>query len=137
MPGSYNGTLADRLSETLNIGHVSVGSVVRDKKDSQRMNSKLFNNPRFVYDTVVRQALAEGRRVKPCFRHGVVIDDSPRAKNSIDELNKVIESMGFSLSAIINIKVPVIIGMEIFTSVQKAALGLKTQTLHLEGLLCL
>lgn len=104
-PGAGKGTQAKRLSESLNIPHISTGDIFRESLKNQTeyglIAKKYMEAGDLVPDDVVNKMVAERLRQPDC-ANGFILDGYPRNVSQAEALKQ----MGFDIDVALNIDVP-------------------------------
>lgn len=108
-PGAGKGTQGKQLAQKLHIPIVSMGDLLREKKNE---NSSLGNQIKeimaqgaYVPDEVVVAMLKERLGQQDC-TDGFILDGFPRTVSQADTLDQMLEEMGIQLDAVLHIMVP-------------------------------
>jgi len=107
-PGAGKGTQAERIAKEFNIPHISTGDIFRANiKNETELGLKAkqyIDNGELVPDSVV-VAIVEDRIKQDDTKNGFLLDGFPRTENQALALDEVLNELGISLDAVINIKV--------------------------------
>lgn len=94
-PGSGKGTQAKRVTQELNIPHISTGDILRENIKSEtelgRRAKEFMNAGRLVPDALVLDMLFERVRRKDC-KSGYLLDGFPRTIPQAESLDQFLES---------------------------------------------
>lgn len=108
-PGAGKGTQGKRLARDLQIPTVAMGDILRDKKNENselgRSLKQIMADGRYVPDDVVIEIMRERIQAADC-RDGFILDGFPRTVGQADALERMLESMNLSLTAVVNLQVP-------------------------------
>ena len=108
-PGSGKGTQARRLEEAYGIVHVSTGDMLReasgDGTEPGTLIEDYLRRGRLVPDVQVSALVAE-RLARGDLDRGFALDGYPRTLQQVDDFEKLIQALGRSLDAALNIAVP-------------------------------
>ena len=108
-PGSGKGTQARRLEEGYGIVHISTGDMLReaagDGTDLGALIEDQLRRGRLVPDAHVLSLLEE-RLGRGDLDRGFVIDGYPRTRQQVDDFDSLMQALGRSLHAALNIAVP-------------------------------
>jgi len=107
-PGAGKGTQAEKIAKEFNIPHISTGDIFRANiKNETELGLKAkqyIDNGELVPDSVV-VAIVEDRIKQDDTKNGFLLDGFPRTENQALALDEVLNELGISLDAVINIKV--------------------------------
>jgi len=107
-PGAGKGTQAEKIAKEFNIPHISTGDIFRANiKNETELGIKAkqyIDNGELVPDSVV-VAIVEDRIKQDDTKNGFLLDGFPRTENQALALDEVLNELGISLDAVINIKV--------------------------------
>jgi len=107
-PGAGKGTQAEKIAKEYNIPHISTGDIFRANiKNETKLGLKAkqyIDNGELVPDSVV-VAIVEDRIKQDDTKNGFLLDGFPRTENQALALDEVLNELGISLDAVINIKV--------------------------------
>lgn len=107
-PGSGKGTQAEGVSEKYGIPHIATGDILRDEiaRDTElgREIKGYVDRGDLVPDEIVLQIARERLRGDDC-REGFLLDGFPRTRAQAEALDRILESMGVKLDAVINLNV--------------------------------
>jgi adenylate kinase len=107
-PGSGKGTQASLLAEKYDIPSVSTGDVLRQSIEAQEelglKAQKYMDEGSLVPDELVIE-MVKSRLTKPDYKGGFILDGFPRTLAQAEALDSLLNSIGYSLSAVINIDV--------------------------------
>jgi adenylate kinase len=105
-PGAGKGTQAVRLSEFLDLPHISTGDLFRDAiKNKTQLGLRVkqyIDKGMLVPDEVVLGCIAK-RLSEPDVRDGFILDGFPRTVPQAEGLGTVLHELGMSLDHVINI----------------------------------
>lgn len=108
-PGSGKGTQARRLEEAYGVVHISTGDMLRDAvAEGTELGGRIEDRLRrghLVPDAHVL-ALVEERLGRGDLDRGFVIDGYPRTRQQVDDFDSLMQTLGRSLDAALNISVP-------------------------------
>ena len=108
-PGSGKGTQARRLEEVYGIVHISTGDMLREASgggtDLGALIEDHLSRGRLVPDAHVL-ALVEERLGREEPDRGFALDGYPRTLQQVDDFQKLMQALGRSLDAAVNIDVP-------------------------------
>jgi len=108
-PGAGKGTQAKALIEKWGIPQISTGDMLRDAKKAGTplglQAQEYMSKGALVPDSVVI-GLVDERLQKPDTTAGFLLDGFPRTVPQAEALDKVLESKGLSLDAVVQIDVP-------------------------------
>ncbi len=108
-PGAGKGTQAERLSSTLGIPQVSTGDLFRENLKQETELGKLakgyMDRGELVPDEVTVEMVRE-RLSRPDCAGGAILDGFPRTVAQAEALEKLLDDMDTSLTAVPYIKVP-------------------------------
>jgi len=108
-PMSGKGTQAERLTEELGIPHISSGDLFRDhiKRESElgRKAKNFMDRGELVPDEVTIGMVEERLHREDC-SSGALLDGFPRTIPQAKALERILENLGASLSAVLSIQVP-------------------------------
>lgn len=104
-PGSGKGTMAERVSERLNLAHISTGDMLREEiKKGSALGDKAksyMDQGQLVPDEVII-GMIEERVKQPDAQNGVLFDGFPRTVPQAEALDKIVK-----IDKVINLEVPV------------------------------
>lgn len=104
-PGSGKGTMAERVSERLNLAHISTGDMLREEikkgSDLGKQAKSYMDQGQLVPDEVII-GMIEERIKEPDAQHGVLFDGFPRTVGQAEALDKIVK-----IDKVINLEVPV------------------------------
>ncbi|MBM3239812.1 adenylate kinase [Candidatus Poribacteria bacterium] len=105
-PGSGKGTQASLLSEKYDIPSISTGDILRQSIEAQEelglKAKKYMDEGALVPDELVI-AMVKSRLIKPDCERGFILDGFPRTVAQAEALDSLLNSLGYSLRAVINI----------------------------------
>jgi adenylate kinase len=105
-PGSGKGTQAQILSQKLQIPQISTGDLLREavKNDTPiGKNAKMYmERGGLVPDTIVIELVRERIKDEDSF----ILDGFPRTITQVEQLDRLLSSMGMPLDCVVNIEVP-------------------------------
>ncbi len=108
-PMSGKGTQAERLTEELGIPHVSSGDLFRDhiKRETElgQKAKNFMDRGELVPDEVTIGMVGERLNREDC-SGGALLDGFPRTIPQAKALERILENLGASLSAVLSIQVP-------------------------------
>lgn len=108
-PGAGKGTQSGLLAESLDVPHYATGDILREARSADtelgREARRYMDAGELVPDEVVlglvEEALADGTA-----REGFILDGFPRTLPQADGLDRILESAGSRLDAVVNLVVP-------------------------------
>jgi adenylate kinase len=105
-PGVGKGTQAQKLSEKLDVPHISTGNILRqaveDKTDMGLMAKSYMDKGELVPDEVVIGIVRE-RLAQPDAKKGFILDGFPRTVPQAEALDKLIDDLNIPLDSVIYI----------------------------------
>lgn len=108
-PGAGKGTQAKLLSERFNVPHISTGDIFRSHiKNRTPLGIKVneyIESGKLVPDELTIKIVKDRLAEDDC-KNGFILDGFPRTIPQAEYLDKALEEMGVSLSAVLNIYVP-------------------------------
>ena len=108
-PGAGKGTQAEKLTEILNIPHISTGDMfrkaIKDQTDLGKQAKSFMDKGELVPDEVTVGIVKDRITEKDC-RNGFLLDGFPRTVVQADALAKMLEDLGIKLDSVINVEVP-------------------------------
>ena len=108
-PGAGKGTQAEKLTEILNIPHISTGDMfrkaIKDQTDLGKQAKSFMDKGELVPDEVTVGIVKDRITEKDC-RDGFLLDGFPRTVVQADALAKMLEDLGIKLDSVINVEVP-------------------------------
>lgn len=108
-PGAGKGTQAKRLSEELNLPHISSGDIFREnltnKTDLGKMAEEYMNLGELVPDDLTISMIRE-RLSRPDCDQGALLDGFPRTIPQAQALNEMLDEFDGGVDAVPYIKVP-------------------------------
>ncbi len=113
-PGAGKGTLASLIKEAYGVLHVSTGDILRaEMKSGSDLGNEMkhyVESGALVPDEVVTKIVAK-RLSELDLSQGIMFDGFPRTQQQADDLDKILEDLGFPLDATLFMEVdlPVII----------------------------
>ncbi|MEU7424475.1 adenylate kinase [Streptomyces sp. NPDC048362] len=108
-PGAGKGTQAVRLAEKLAIPHISTGDLFRANISRQTELGKLAKSYMDAGNLVpdeVTIAMAKDRMEQPDAENGFLLDGFPRNVSQAQALDRLLESEGITLDAVLDLEVP-------------------------------
>ncbi|MFZ5942550.1 MAG: adenylate kinase [Bacillota bacterium] len=107
-PGAGKGTQAEKLTQVLNIPHISTGDMFRKAiKEGTELGTKaksFMDQGKLVPDEVTIGIVKE-RLAEPDCKSGFLLDGFPRTAPQADALDKILTELDMGLDAVINITV--------------------------------
>ena len=108
-PGAGKGTQAEKLTEILNIPHISTGDMFRKAiKEQTELGKKaksFMDKGELVPDEVTVGIVKDRIKEEDC-KNGFLLDGFPRTVVQADALGKMLEDLGIKLDSVINVEVP-------------------------------
>jgi adenylate kinase len=108
-PGAGKGPQAVRLAEKLGIPHISTGDLFRANISRQTELGKLAKSYMDAGNLVpdeVTIAMAKDRMEQPDAANGFLLDGFPRNVSQAEALDRLLESEGIKLDAVLDLEVP-------------------------------
>ncbi|MGI6392890.1 MAG: adenylate kinase [Candidatus Izemoplasmatales bacterium] len=107
-PGAGKGTQATKLLKHYHLAHISTGDIYREEIAKETPIGIMANEyvrkgflvPDDITNDIVEKVLRERR-----YPHGFMLDGYPRTKAQAEALDKVLDSLGIGLTAVINIDI--------------------------------
>ncbi len=108
-PGAGKGTQAEKLTEILNIPHISTGDMfrkaIKEQTDLGKKAKSFMDQGELVPDEVTVGIVKDRIKEEDC-ENGFLLDGFPRTVVQADALGKMLEDLGIKLDSVINIEVP-------------------------------
>lgn len=108
-PGAGKGTQAEKLTEILNIPHISTGDMfrkaIKDQTDLGIKAKGFMDKGELVPDEVTVGIVKDRISEEDC-KNGFLLDGFPRTVVQADALGKMLEDLGIKLDSVINVEVP-------------------------------
>lgn len=109
-PGCGKGTQSDRIVERYGLYHISTGEVLRDQiargTELGKLADTYISQGHLIPDELMLQVLAHVLDTHPEeAAHGVIFDGFPRTIRQAEELQKMMESRGSAVHAVIGLEV--------------------------------
>ena len=107
-PGSGKGTIAAELTKNYGILHISTGDIFRanmKKKTPLGQEAKKFIDQGALVPDSITIAMVEARLAQPDCEGGFMLDGFPRTIVQAKELDRILESKGVALTAVISIQI--------------------------------
>jgi adenylate kinase len=107
-PGSGKGTQASLLSEKYDIPSISTGDILRQSIEAQEelgLKAKKYMNEGALAPDELIIEIVKSRLIKPDCERGFILDGFPRTVAQAEALDSLLNSLGYSLCAVINIDV--------------------------------
>lgn len=107
-PGTGKGTQAERLSEKLNIPHISTGAIFRKMANENdplgvEAKEKYWGKGNLVPDGITTNLVKKRLSMNDC-KEGFILDGYPRTIPQAEALEKILDEMGTSLDHTIEIQ---------------------------------
>lgn len=107
-PGAGKGTQAKLIAKRFGIPHLSTGDMFRDAVNrgtpTGRIAKPIMESGGLVPDEIVMK-LVEERLAQPDAAHGFVFDGFPRTLPQAEQLDRVLDGLGFGKPVVIDIQV--------------------------------
>ncbi len=107
-PGAGKGTQAEMMAKEFSVPHVSTGDIFRSAiKEGTEMGKKAkeyMDKGALVPDEIVVGIMKE-RLQKPDCAEGVLLDGFPRTAEQAEALDEVLQELGMSIDAVVNVEV--------------------------------
>lgn len=110
-PGSGKGTQSVKIAEKYGLFHISTGDVLRDhiarRTDIGKVANSYISQGALIPDKLMIKILEDlliSRKDET--KHGVIFDGFPRTLPQAEELDKLIESVGAKIAAVVGLEVP-------------------------------
>ncbi len=108
-PGAGKGTQAEKLTEILNIPHISTGDMfrkaIKDQTDLGKQAKSFMDKGELVPDEVTVGIVKDRIKEEDC-KNGFLLDGFPRTVVQANALGKMLEDLGIKLDSVINVEVP-------------------------------
>lgn len=108
-PGAGKGTQAEKLTEILDIPHISTGDMfrkaIKDQTDLGIKAKGFMDKGELVPDEVTVGIVKDRISEEDC-KNGFLLDGFPRTVVQADALGKMLEDLGIKLDSVINVEVP-------------------------------
>lgn len=108
-PGAGKGTQAEKLTEILNIPHISTGDMFRKAIKEQTelgIKAKSFMDKGELVPDEVTVGIVKDRIEEEDCKNGFLLDGFPRTVVQADALGNMLEDLGIKLDSVINVEVP-------------------------------
>lgn len=110
-PGSGKGTQSKKIAEKYDLFHISTGDVLRDhiarRTDIGKVADSYISQGSLIPDRLMIKILEDllvSRKDETM--HGVIFDGFPRTLPQAEELDKLVESVGTKIAAVVGLEVP-------------------------------
>lgn len=110
-PGSGKGTQSVKIADKYGLFHISTGDVLRDhiarRTDIGKVADSYISQGALIPDRLMIKILEDlliSRKDET--RHGVIFDGFPRTLAQAEELDKLVESVGAKIAAVVGLEVP-------------------------------
>ena len=110
-PGSGKGTQSVKIAEKYGLFHISTGDVLRDhiarRTDIGKVANSYISQGALIPDKLMIKILEDllvSRKDET--KHGVIFDGFPRTLPQAEELDKLVESVGAKIAAVVGLEVP-------------------------------
>ncbi|MFC1651321.1 adenylate kinase [Candidatus Latescibacterota bacterium] len=108
-PGAGKGTQADKLKQHFDVPHISTGEVLRDARSAGTelgiKAGEFMDAGKLLPDDIILGIIDE-KLGMPSMKNGFLFDGFPRTMVQAEGLDKMLESRGESLDAVVSIEVP-------------------------------
>lgn len=108
-PGAGKGTQAEKLTEILNIPHISTGDMFRKAIKEQTALGKeaksFMDKGELVPDEVTVGIVGDRIKEEDC-KNGFLLDGFPRTVKQADALGEILKDLGIKLDSVVNVEVP-------------------------------
>ena len=108
-PGAGKGTQAETIVKAYEIPHISTGDMFRSAvKEGTKlgMEAKVYMDAGALVPDELTIGIVKGRLQKSDCQKGFLLDGFPRTLAQADALDKLLQELGSSLDAVLNIEVP-------------------------------
>lgn len=108
LPGAGKGTQAEKIVETYHIPHISTGDMFRSAIQQETelgLKAKSFMDRGELVPDEVTNGIVKERLQNNDTKHGFLLDGFPRTQPQAEALNRIMEELGRSIDAVINIEV--------------------------------
>lgn len=109
-PGSGKGTQSARLIDEFGLHHISTGEVLRDhiKRETElgKIAKQYIDEGQLIPDDLMISILGDVLDKEANGKEGVIFDGFPRTIPQAEALNKLLESRGTQLHAVVGLEVP-------------------------------
>lgn len=108
-PGAGKGTQAVRLSDRLDVPHISTGDLFRAnlaEKTPLGMQAKRYMDAGELVPDEVTVAMVRERLAEPDVAKGFILDGFPRTVSQAEDLSRILADRGEELDAVIEFRVP-------------------------------
>ena len=108
-PGAGKGTQAEKLTDILQVPHISTGDMFRSaiKEETQMgMLAKSYMDKGELVPDEVTVGIVRDRIAEDDCKQGFLLDGFPRTVVQADALKKILEELGIKLDSVVNIEVP-------------------------------
>ncbi len=110
-PGSGKGTQSVKIADKYGLFHISTGDVLRDhiarRTDIGKVADSYISQGALIPDRLMIKILEDllvSRKEET--KHGVIFDGFPRTLPQAEELDKLVESVGAKIAAVVGLEVP-------------------------------
>lgn len=108
-PGAGKGTQSARLTQYLNVPHLSTGDMLREARQKKTqigmLASQYMSTGQLVPDPIILQLVGE-RLAQPDCENGYLFDGFPRTLGQAKSLDQFLGERGTPLDAVLEIRVP-------------------------------
>jgi adenylate kinase len=107
-PGAGKGTQSERLTELLQVPHLSTGEILRSASQAGtklgRQAAAFFQAGKLVPDDLVVKIVDERLQQDDC-RHGSIFDGFPRTVAQAEELDRLLADRGWALDLVLELDI--------------------------------
>lgn len=104
-PATGKGTRSDILANALGIPHISTGDILRDVSRENKEIADMLSKGELISDEIITNLLKE-RITKDDCKKGFILDGYPRTRDQIDLLNDLLNSLGRTITKVIELVAP-------------------------------
>ncbi len=104
-PATGKGTRSDILAKALDIPHISTGDILREVSKENKEIAEKLSKGELISDEIITELLRE-RITRPDCQKGFILDGYPRTVSQIKLLDDLLESLGRSITKVIELTAP-------------------------------
>lgn len=108
-PGAGKGTQAQFISQRFGIPHISTGDIFRENIRNETplgVEAKRYSEAGELVPDSLTNAMVRARLTQDDTANGFLLDGYPRTASQIGALENLLQEMGISLNAVLNMRVP-------------------------------